>query len=113
MPTVEQHFIGRDPIVRAIYRKILRAAKSSGPFVEDPKKTSIHLARKTAFAGIATRNNAVLLTIKSDRDIRSARIEKREQTSAGRWHLVVRLADPDDVDAEVEAWLKKAISLAG
>jgi hypothetical protein len=113
MATVEQHFSGRAPVVRAIYQKLLSAAKANGPFVEDPKKTSIHLARKTAFAGVATRNNALLLTVKSDRDIRSPRIEKRERTSPNRWHLVVRLEDPKDVDAEVKQWLKNAIALAG
>jgi hypothetical protein len=113
MATVQQHFVGRSPAVLAIYRKILSAAKANGPVVEDPKKTSIHLARKTAFAGVATRNNALLLTVKSDRDIRSPRVEKRERTSANRWHLVVRLADPKDVDAEIKEWLKRAIALAG
>lgn len=113
MATVEQHFVGRDPVVRAIYQKILTAARANGPFVEDPKKTSIHLARKTAFVGVATRNNALLLTVKSDRDIRSPRIEKREHTSANRWHLVVRLEDPRDVDPEIKGWLKNAFALAG
>ena len=113
MATVEQHFVGRAPVVRAIYRQILDAAKASGPFAEDPKKTSIHLARRSAFAGIATRKDALLLTVKSDTDIRSSRIVKREQASAHRWHLVIRLDDPAQVDAEIKAWLKRAIALAG
>jgi hypothetical protein len=113
MATVEQHFTGRAPVVRAIYTQILSAARANGPFSEDPKKTSIHLARRTAFAGIATRKNALLLTVKSASDIRSARIVKREQTSASRWHLVIRLDDPAQVDTEIKGWLKKAIALAG
>ena len=55
MHTVGQHFEGRAPAVRAIYRQIISAARAAGPFKEEPKKTSIHLARKSAFAGIATR----------------------------------------------------------
>src|SRR6266516_7693014 len=43
------------PPVRAIYKRLLNTAKAIGPFTEDPKKTSIHLTRRTAFAGIATR----------------------------------------------------------
>jgi hypothetical protein len=113
MATVEQHFAGRAPVVRAIYRKILSAAKANGPVVEDPKKTSIHLARKTAFAGVATRANALLLTVKSDREIESARIVRSEKTSANRWHLLVRLDAPTQVDAEIKAWLKHAFALAG
>jgi len=66
--TVKSHFEGRDPAVRQIYDRVLKAAGKFGPVIEDPKKTSIHLV-KTAFAGVATRKSAIVLTIKSDRKI--------------------------------------------
>jgi Domain of unknown function (DUF5655) len=100
------------PPVRAIYKRLLSTAKAIGPFMEDPKKTSIHLTRRSAFAGIATRRNALVLTIKSATDIKSPRIFKREQASANRWHLEVRLEDPKQVDAELKSWLKAAMELA-
>jgi len=100
------------PSQRAIYNQILGAARAIGPFREDPKKTSIHLARKSAFAGIAMRKNALLLTIKSSSDIRSPRIVKREQASANRWHLEVRLDDPAQVDRELKSWLRDAMELS-
>jgi hypothetical protein len=100
------------PSQRAIYRQILDAARSIGPFTEDPKKTSIHLARKSAFAGIATRKDALLLTIKSASDIRSPRIVKRDRASANRWHLEVRLDDPAQVDRELKSWLRDAMELS-
>ena len=111
MYTVGQHFEGRAPAVRAIYRQITGAAKAVGPFKEEPKKTSIHLVRQSAFAGVATRKDALILTIKSAADIRSPRIVKREQASANRWHLEVRLEKPSDVDRELKAWLKDAMKL--
>lgn len=113
MVTVEQHFEGRAPMVRAIYDRILRAANANGPFTEDPKKTSIHLARRSAFAGIVTRKDALLLTVTSATDISSPRVIKREHTSANRWHLIIRLENPKQVDAEIKGLLKKAIALAG
>ena len=100
------------PPVRAIYQRLLSAAKAIGPFTEDPKKTSIHLTRRSAFAGIATRKNALILTIKSATDIKSPRIFKREQASANRWHLELRLEDPKQIDAELKSWLKAAMELA-
>lgn len=112
MPTVDQHFNGFAPEVRATYARILTAAKRLGPVREDAKKTSIHLVRRTAFAGVATRKDAVILTIKSARDSRSRRIAKREQTSANRWHLDVRLTAPAQVDAELEQWLTRAFELS-
>ena len=79
---------------------------------EHPKKTSIHLTNRTAFAGVATRKDALILTIKSAADIASPRVHKHEQTSANRWHLEVRLENPDQVDQEVIGWLRKAYELA-
>ena len=113
MNTVEQHFAGKAPHVRTIYDALLRAARAFGPFEEEPKKTSIHLARKSAFAGVATRKDAVILTIKSAGDIDDPRVTRHERASANRWHLEVRLNGPRDVDAQLKEWLKAAYELAG
>jgi hypothetical protein len=78
------------PAQQAIDERLLHAARTIGPFTADPKKTSIHLMRRSAFAGIATREDALQLTIKSAADINSPRIVKREQASANRWHLEIR-----------------------
>jgi hypothetical protein len=90
----------------------LKASARFGPVIEDPKKTSIHLVNKTAFAGVATRKSAIVLTIKSDRKLASSRIHKSEQTSASRYHHEVKLTSPADVDAELKDWLKAAYELS-
>ena len=69
--------------------------------------------RKKAFAGIATRKTALILTLKSDSDVANKRIVRREQASANRWHLEIKLDSPKQVDKEIVAWLKKAYELAG
>ena len=56
--SVESHFAKTDPAVRAVYQRLLEVAQAFGPVAEDPKKTSIHLTRRTAFAGVATRRDA-------------------------------------------------------
>jgi hypothetical protein len=111
--TVKSHFEGRDPSVRQIYDRLLKAAAKFGPVTEDPKKTSIHLVNKTAFAGVATRKSAIVLTIKSDRKLSNPRIHKSEQTSANRFHHEVKLTSPTDVDSELVKWLKDAQALSG
>jgi hypothetical protein len=111
--TVKEHFENRAPEVKATYDAILKAAKKIGPVMEEAKKTSIHLVRKTAFAGVATRKSALILTLKSDSDVANKRISKREQASAHRWHLEIKLESPKQVDREILAWLKKAYELAG
>lgn len=110
---VKDHFDGKEPVVAKIYEHLLKHARLFGAVKEDPKKTSIHLNNVTAFAGIATRKSAIILTIKSDRDIDSPRIHKSEQTSARRFHHEIKLTAPSDVDAQLIGWLKKAYALSG
>ena len=111
-PTIQHHFDDRAPAVRAIYDRIVGAARKFGPMEEDPKKTSIHLNRNSAFAGIATRKDSLLLTLKSMRDIDSPRVSRREQASKSRWHLEVRLTDPAQVDSELVAWLREGYEIS-
>ena len=112
LPSVEQHFASRASNVSATYRALLTAARRFGPVDEEPKKTSIHLVRNTAFAGVATQKAALLLTLKASKDIKSRRISRHERASANRWHLIVRLTAPDEIDAELRGWLEAAYELA-
>jgi hypothetical protein len=110
--TVREHFEGKDPAVRKTYDKLLEALRRMGPVVAEPKKTSIHLVRKTAFAGVVTRKDHLLLTIKSDHRRTSPRVRNTEQVSAGRFHLEVKLLSPSDVDSELISWLRESYELS-
>ncbi len=111
-PSVAAHFVNRPPEVRAIYDRVLAEARKLGKVIEDPKKTSIHLLRKTAFAGVGTRRDALILTLKSTTDRKSARIVKHERPSANRWYLEVRLERVADVDRELVDWLAASWNLS-
>jgi len=107
------HFHGRTPNVQATYDALLALARTFGSVHEDPKKTSIHLVRRTAFAGVATRKEALILTVKADTHLASPRIGKSEQTSKSRWHHEIRLTAPQEVDDELRHWLERAYELSG
>jgi len=111
-PTIEQHFSGRGAHVRRIYDAIVDASSVLGPIEQDPKKTSIHLNRRIAFAGVQTRKDTLILTLKSDRDIKHRRVHKTEQTSANRWHFEVRLTAPEEVDDQIRKWIQASYELA-
>jgi hypothetical protein len=111
--TVKAQFEGKDPVVRRTYDRLLTQVQRFGRIAEEPKKTSIHLVNATAFAGVATRKNSIVLTIKSDRHLASPRIHKTEQTSARRFHHEARLTSPADIDTELLGWLKAAYELSG
>jgi hypothetical protein len=112
MPTVDEHFAGKADGIRDLYDRLIAVAEKFGPVEQDPKKTSIHLNRKTAFAGVAVRKEHIVLTIKSDRPINSPRIFRSQQTSASRYHHEVKLASAKDLDAELRGWLKAAYDLS-
>ena len=49
--TINDHFANKDSSVRALYDKLLEVLNTFGPIIEEPKKTSIHLVRKSALVG--------------------------------------------------------------
>ena len=110
--SVKDHFTNKQPTVKASYDAIVKAAEKFGPVKQEAKKTSIHLVRKTAFAGVATRQAALILTLKSTSDLKNERVVCREQVSASRWHIEIKIDSPRAVDAELKKWLKAAYQLS-
>ena len=111
--TVDAHFAGKPPKVRKVYERLLELLEKIGPVSEDPKKTSIHLVRESALAGVEVRRDYLLLNLKTDYPIESPRVERAEKLSANRYHTKVRLSAIAEVDGEVKRWLKDAYSLSG
>jgi hypothetical protein len=109
---INDHFVNKDPVVLTLYDQLVSLLRTFGPVEEDPKKTSIHLNRKSALAGVETRKNYFLLNIKSDHPIKSPRIEKAEQISSKRFHHKVRISSLEDLDEELKTWLQEAYILS-
>jgi hypothetical protein len=110
--SVSQHFENKDPVVKSIYEQILSESRRFGTVIEEPKKTSIHLVHKSAFAGVTTRKSGLILNIKSVHPIKHARIAKSEQISASRFHQEVKLTSPEQVDSVLVGWLKDAYAIS-
>jgi Domain of unknown function (DUF5655) len=110
--SVSDHFVNKDPSVRELYDQLVSLLHTFGPVEEDPKKTSIHLNHRSALAGVETRRNNFLLTIKSDHLIKSPRVEKVEKISSKRFYHKVRISSPKDFDEELRVWLKEAYLLS-
>lgn len=111
--SVESHFEGKSSRVRDIYETVVAVSREFGPVTEDPKKTSIHLNRKSAFAGVQTRREYLILTVKSAVDVDNSRIVRREQTSRNRWHHELELHDASDVDGQLIDWLRVSYEMSG
>jgi hypothetical protein len=110
--TTETLFLGKDTVVRDTFDRVLATLRDIGPFQVETKKTSIHLTRGVAFAGVHPRKSYLYLNIRLDRPIHSDRIAKSEQVSKHRFHNEVKLSTPEEVDAELVSWLRDAYSLS-
>jgi hypothetical protein len=110
--SIESHFSGKEPSVRAMYDRLLLAMQEFGKVIEEPRKTSIHLVNVSAFAGVQTRGTYILLNIKANHKLESTRIHKTEQVSAQRFHHRVKVSSLSEIDKELIDWLHAAYVLS-
>lgn len=99
------------PTAQRLYHSLCVRLRRIGPFTEELKKTSVHLVRNSAFAGVRFRREHLIITIKSSSQIDSPRISKCEQTSRNRWHCDVKIAKDADLDRQLIGWLTAAYAL--
>jgi len=97
--------------VHATYKRLLAEVRTFGPFREELKKTSIHLAHTVGFAGVHPRKHYLYLNLRTDSPIVSPRIHKSEQVSKNRYHNEIELSTPEEIDAELLTWLRAAYTL--
>jgi hypothetical protein len=100
-----------DPAVRAIYERLLIRVRRIGPVAAQENKTSIHLKGRAAFAGVHPLKSRLDLNIVSAAPIADPRVRRREKVSASRYHNLVSLSTPRDVDAQLIEWLRSAYEL--
>ena len=101
----------KSPASQATYTKVIAAVSKLGPYEVEEKKTSLHLTRGRAFAGVHPRANGIILNLVFDAPLKNARVHKSEQVSANRHHVEFKLEDPAEVDSQLVTWIKRAYSL--
>src|ERR1700749_1946942 len=102
------HLRGKEPVVAAIYEKLIKELQKFGQLKIEPKKTSIHLGNRFGFAGVYTRNNYINLEVHLSHELKSKRVSKVEQASANRFHHTIKLNSEKEIDKELLGWLKEA-----
>jgi hypothetical protein len=111
---VEHLFAGDKAALRPLYAALLAELTSLGPDVEvAPKKANVSLRRRRQFALLqpSTKTRIDLGLILKDRPA-SGRLEPSGSFNAMFTHRV-KIAGPDDIDAELRAWIKDAYDGAG
>ncbi|HSU29384.1 MAG TPA: DUF5655 domain-containing protein [Chitinophagaceae bacterium] len=105
------HLKNKEPIVAKIYDRLIREFHKFGPIKIEPKKTSIHVVNRFAFAGIYTRSNYINLEFHLPYKLTSIRVSKVEQATTNRFHTTIKLLSEKDIDKEFLTWLREAYEL--
>jgi hypothetical protein len=102
------HLDGKPAEIAAIVHALIAAAERCGPVTVLPEKTRIALAARMSFAALMPRRRWVdghVVLARRLEDPRFTRIE----TFSPRNHLhAFRLASPEEVDGQVQEWLREA-----
>ncbi|MBD3638700.1 MAG: hypothetical protein HUJ25_15210 [Crocinitomicaceae bacterium] len=109
--SIEDHFIGKENIVKEIYDKLVDECENFGNVVQAPKKTCIHLDSKYGFAGVYTRKSYLLLHIHLNVKESSGTFERIEQISKSRFKHVVRIDSPEEINTWLIDLLHRAYKL--
>ncbi len=99
-------------VLRPVHDRVMAAIAELGPFAIAPKKTYLSLRRTKQFAmvGPATRTQVEIGL--NARDLPAA-TRLIAQKPGGMCQYKVRLASPDEVDAELVGWIRAAYDAAG
>ena len=101
-------FARSEPHVRATFDRVVEAARRCGPLDVVPEKTRVALQVRMSFAAFMPRRRWLDGHVVLARALHAERFRTVE-TFSPRNHLhVFRLSTPEEVDAEVEAWLAEA-----
>jgi hypothetical protein len=110
--TVGEIYSGNKAHLRSIHDKFMAAIEGFGEFESVPKKGYLSLRRKKQFAmvGPATKDRVeVGLNMKGV----PATSRLAEMPAGGMCQYKVKVTGPDEVDAELIAWVKQAYESAG
>jgi hypothetical protein len=105
---LDDHFVGSVPAVRATFDAILAEVRRLGPVTVLPEKSRIALQVRMSFAALMPRRRWLNGHLVLARPVDSARFLGIRAYSPHNVVHTFRLTEPDEVDAELTAWLAEA-----
>jgi Domain of unknown function (DUF5655) len=109
--TLDDHFSGTEPQVRAAFDAVLAVVAGLGPVEVLPERTRIALHRRMSFAAFVPRRRWLDGHVVLAERLESPRFRRVEVYSPRNVLHAFRLTGPADVDAEVAAWLTAAYAV--
>jgi len=102
------HFAGKDPILRSVYRRWVAAARGCGRITVYAQKTRIVFQRRVRFGGAVVRKRSIEGALWLRRRIDHPTLLRVESFGALGWGHTFHLKHPDDIDAKLETLMAEA-----
>jgi hypothetical protein len=102
------------PLAHALYDRFERMIAACGEYHVAPAKTRIAFLGRVRFAGIYNLSEkGMTVTFALPRPLRSSRFTKIQEIVPGWWGHSLRIQNPEQLDEEVQAWLRESYRLMG
>lgn len=105
---LEAIFENKNENVKEIYNSVIDILNSFGEYEIEPKKTSIHLVKKSAFLGLNPKKKWMDINVVADHPIENELITKVEQVSKNRFHNNLRITDKKEMNSEAIELFREA-----
>jgi hypothetical protein len=106
--SLEEYFSTGPERERPIFAAVMAHLDTVGPVHVEPVSVGIFLKRSQSFAQLRPMTRWVALSFGLPRHVRSPKISRKVIPYSGRYHHVVNLLGPEDVDDDVKHWLTEA-----
>ncbi len=104
----EFHFRNKEK-EKLLYTKLLKAVKREvGPFDLELLRCCIHLVNPSAFAAVKVMRNKIRVDFTLPNKLNNPRLHFSVQVSAHRYLYYVDIAEKDEIDEELIAWIREA-----
>jgi hypothetical protein len=102
------------PRARALFERFRDMIAACGEYSMGPAKTRIAFLAQIRFAGITSLSEkGMTCTFALPAPVRSKRFAKVEEIVPGWWAHRLRITDPDQLDDELQGWLRESYRLMG
>jgi hypothetical protein len=109
--TIAEHFRGKDPRVRALYRRFAALVRRCGPVTVYAQKSRIVFQTRARFAGVAPRKRWLDAAVWLKRRVESPRFYGIESVTPRDHVHRFRIESPGDFDRELRELLREAYAV--
>ena len=102
------HLDNKNPIVRTIYKKLLKEVQKFDNVKVSVTKSSVMFVSKSTFVAVKPKLNWMDIEFLLDREVNEFPIHKTVRANKSRVAHFVRLEHPKDITAKLIRWLKES-----